>query len=110
MSLFVLLAEIRYSKSSCPGFLPRSVTVTNEPRSLASLLLTEEVTVQPDGSSPGRKWTSCKLIGVPLTSADHRQAVASTVIRRFFVSILTGAAACAGKHWNNAATAQKLRT
>ena len=55
MSFPVLLAEIWYSKSSCPGLVPRSVTVTNDPKLLESSLLTELVTVQPEGSSPGRK-------------------------------------------------------
>src|SRR5271157_733572 len=96
MSLPVLLAEIRYSKSSCPGFFPSKVTVANEPRLLESSLLTEDTTVQPEGSSPGRKWTLLRRIGVPLTSADQRQAAASTVTRRFLVSILMGAAALAG--------------
>jgi len=49
------------------SLFPRSVTVTNDPRLLESLLLTDEVTFQPEGSSPGRKWTSFSRMGVALT-------------------------------------------
>src|SRR5664279_6369047 len=110
MSLLVLLTEIRYSKSSCPGFLPRNVTVENDPRLLESLLLTDGVTAHPEGSSPGRKWTLFRRIGVPFTSADHRQAAASTVTRRLLVSILIGDAASAGRNGSRMKVTRKPTT
>src|SRR5664279_1889414 len=115
MSLFVLLADIWYSKSSCPAFFPRSVTVTNDPRLFASFWLIALVTVQPDASPPGRKWASLICIGVPLTDADHRHATGSTVTVKFFVSTVIGGAACAGARLRStqqtpaAATAALLR-
>ncbi len=86
MSLPVLLAEMRYSKSRCPYLVPCSVTVSNDPRSLLSLRLTELVTVQLAGSSAGRKCTSLSCISLPLSCADQRQFAGSTESLSFSVS------------------------
>jgi len=98
MSFAVLLAENLILEIELSGLVPAQ-SYLNERSEAGGIVIVDRRDHRPTGRVVYREESGrhSSRIGVPLTSADHRHAVASTVTRRFLVSILTGVAAGAGR-------------